>query len=399
MCNRIQPYEWGTRGEEAFIPRLLGIAPEGDSPYAELWMGTHPNAPSDVLVEGRPVPLSELIAQDPAQALGPRVAAAFAGTLPFLLKVLSAAQALSIQVHPNRRQAQALHARDPQHYVDANHKPEVAVALDSLTALVGFKSYEGIRRALEETPELAGFIGEGALAPATSGAEEQAAVRRLYQALIERSTGREAEMAEALERLTRRLQGRTAPRSEAEELFLALRRDYPGPDIGLFTLFLLNLVHLRAGQGVFIDAGVPHAYLRGNIVECMAASDNVVRAGLTPKFKDVQALGEILAYDLGTPPILEGDPGAAEVVYRTPAREFELARWQLDPGQGRQAATAGSLQILLVTEGQVRLRWAQGEEVCRQGRSLFVPAALGAYALRSEAPATVFCARVPVEGT
>ncbi len=134
MANKVQPYAWGGRGKDAFIPRLMGIEPLIGPASAELWMGVHPKAPSDVVMAGGSlVSLDQLIARHPVEILGQEVCDRFSGTLPFLFKVLSAAQPLSIQVHPNAEQAQTLHAQRPEHYPDATHKPEIAIARDPLT--------------------------------------------------------------------------------------------------------------------------------------------------------------------------------------------------------------------------------------------------------------------------
>lgn len=401
LHNRIQPYEWGSRGPGAYIPRLLGSEPEPGRPYAELWIGAHPSAPSQVELGGALMPLPDLIAAAPEAILGPEVVARFGPSLPFLLKVLSAARPLSIQVHPNREQAERLHARDPQHYPDPNHKPEVAIALDGLSALAGFKPFTGILAALEEVPELAALAGHELCRRLRAGRDaappaQQALVRDLCGALLEAAAGDAAALGAALARLEQRLQQAGRSLSQHEALFLDLRREHPGPDVGLLTLFLLNLVHLRAGQALYIGAGVPHAYLRGNIVECMAASDNVVRAGLTPKFKDGAALAEVLACELGPACLLEGTEGAGEVVYPTPAAEFQVTRWQLEAGAGRTEAAQGKVQALLVTEGEVRLAWAAtGAMALRQGQAVLIPACLREYGLTAVRPAQVFRATVP----
>lgn len=401
LHNRIQPYEWGGRGPGAFIPRLLGIEPEPGRPYAELWIGAHPSAPSQVELGGRLVPLPDAIARQPDDILGPAVVARFGASLPFLLKVLSAARPLSIQVHPNGAQAECLHARDPEHYPDPNHKPEIAIALDGLSALAGLKPFAGIVEALERTPELAELAGPALARELVAGAgaspaEQQALVRRLFGALVACATAHEAALAAALERLEQRLRSQARPLASDEALFLDLRAEYPGPDIGLLAIFLLNQVHLQAGQGLYIAAGVPHAYLGGNIVECMAASDNVVRAGLTPKFKDAAALAEILTYELGPLPILAGAPGAREVAYPTPAAEFQVTRWELEGGDELAGATAGRLQVLLVTEGALRLAWPGGGRMAlRRGQAVLVPACLEEYSVAAASRAQVFRVTVP----
>ena len=407
MVNKIQPYAWGSRGKDAFIPRFLGIEVEADRPFAELWMGVHPNAPSDVILDGSPVSLRQLISRNPLEILGQEVFDKFSGTLPFLFKVLSAAQVLSIQVHPNKEQARSLHARDPEHYPDDNHKPEIAIALDSLTALVGFKRFSGVVQTLEEYPELAGFIGpdvhrELRSAQGLSYPEQRELVRLMYSTLVRRSISHGEELVESIAQLEKRLRETPDTLKEEERIFLDLRRTYTGADVGLFSIFLLNLVHLEQGQGMFIKAGIPHVYVRGNIVECMANSDNVVRAGLTPKFKDIETLVEILTYELGPVPVLEGRPDLDKVVYRTPATEFQVSRWKVEPGAGIVEATGNRPRILLVTRGEILVSWesvpgSSGEtgQPFHRGQSILIPACLEEFQVTSMSPAELFTVQVP----
>jgi mannose-6-phosphate isomerase len=397
LVNKIQHYAWGTRGKDAFIPRFLGIEPDADQPYAELWMGTHPAAPSDVVVDGARAPLPRLVAEHPAEILGPRVSTEFNGKFPFLFKVLSAAEALSIQAHPDKAQAERLHARDPAHYPDGNHKPEIAIALDSLMALAGFKPFSEILQALEAHPELAGFVGQATVsrlrqAQQPTATQERDLVRTMYSVLMKRSLTRQEALADSINQLASRLHSKDAL-TEQEQIFLELVPKYPG-DVGLFSIFLLNLVHLERGQGVFIGAGIPHAYLKGNIVECMAASDNVVRAGLTPKYKDVETLVEILTYETGPVSILNEGADQTETIYHTPASEFQVARWQLKSGQGWREIDNDTPAILLITQGQVRLAWAAGEERFQRGQSILIPAFLKEWELTANKPAELFVADI-----
>jgi len=398
--NPIQHYAWGTRDGAAYIAHLLGLDPEPGLPYAELWMGAHPSAPSRVRVGAHTVSLARLIEECPTEVLGAEVSEAFHETLPFLFKVLSAAESLSIQAHPNAEQAIALHARDPEHYPDPNHKPELAIALSSLTALMGLRPYDRILAALTRYPELARFVGEETCArlwqnEAALPEVQRRLVRGLLAALVSGSVARAQALEAQLDALARRLQGTGGALEEEEALFLELRNKYAGADAGLFALFLLNLVHLQTGQGVYIGPGVPHAYLEGNIVECMANSDNVVRVGLTPKYRDAETLIAILDDRLGAVPILEAPVGMEEMIYRTPAREFQVSRWQLAPGKEKRAALRERPEILLVLEGEVRTGWAEGEDVFCQGESMLLPACLRGASVEAIKPATVFRAEVP----
>jgi mannose-6-phosphate isomerase len=139
---------------------------------------------------------------------------------------------------------------------------------------------------------------------------------------------------------------------------------------------------------------MPHAYVRGNIIECMANSDNVVRVGLTPKFKDAQALVDILADEPQPVAILDGSD-APEVVYRTPAHEFQVGRRRMRPGEERAEVSDGRIEILLITRGAVRLGWDGEEETFRQGESILIPAILDRFTVRAESAVELFKAEVP----
>ncbi len=405
MRNQIQHYAWGTRDAEAFIPRLLGQDPEPGLPYAELWLGTHPNAPSEVeLDDGVTARLDTWIASHPSPTLGIEVMRRF-GALPFLLKVLSAGEALSIQAHPSRTQAAALHAADPVHYPDDNHKPEVAIALDGLAALVGFKPFHELSATLQHYPEIATFIG-GPATELVAGSENPAPdvssrlTHALFAALIRRALEEPNALATTVDALAQRLSANVGGLTETELWFLELCQQYGNRDVGVFTLFLLNLVHLRPGEGIFTNAGVPHAYLRGNIVECMANSDNVVRVGLTPKYKDAETLLRIADTTPQQPQILEGDActlreGVTAATYRTPAPEFEVRRWRLAPGTEHILDKGSGPAILLVTAGAVELAWDGGHADYRQGDSAFLPACLAECTVHAKDDSELFLARVP----
>ena len=83
--------------------------------------------------------------------------------------------------------------------------------------------------------------------------------------------------------------------TDKEQLVLSLERQY-GDDIGVIAALFFNYVKLSPGEALYIGANEPHAYLSGECIECMATSDNVVRAGLTPKYRDVQTLCSMLTY-------------------------------------------------------------------------------------------------------
>ncbi len=158
-------------------------------------------------------------------------------------------------------------------------------------------------------------------------------------------------------------------------------------------------MELKPGEAIFIDAGVPHAYLKGNIIECMANSDNVVRAGLTPKFKDVMAMEEIIQPEPQPVPVFGASPEAEEILYRTPAKEFRVVRLNLNPGHRKKIKNSGSLTILLVVTGRLEVVWHSGagenKVFVARGESLLVPARLGEFSLSARDHCLVFGVSVP----
>ncbi|MBN1246200.1 MAG: mannose-6-phosphate isomerase, class I [Anaerolineae bacterium] len=408
MRNQIQTYAWGTRGADAFIPRLLGVEPQPDTPYAELWMGAHPKAPSTIeLPGGETMALDRWIAAHPVEALGRSVAESY-GALPFLFKVLSAGQALSIQAHPTRAQAVKLHREDPEHYPDDNHKPEIAIALDRLTALMGFKPYGAFVRTLGRYPELGGFVGprlaeRAARAQRASALIQAMMIREVFATLVQQATETPEVFGEAVEALAHRLKAGFEALDEAEALFLELRERYGSQDVGLFALLLLNIVHLSAGEGIYTAAGVPHAYLKGNIVECMANSDNVVRVGLTPKFRDAKTLLKIVDTTPRIPEIMNGNPrviggNALVATYSVPAPEFTVARWAIPAGSDVSAAKGEKPAVLLVTQGRADIVWDGGRESFDRGETAFLPACLTSYLVKAPVDAEVILAGVSDPG-
>ncbi|KAJ1563661.1 Mannose-6-phosphate isomerase, partial [Cladochytrium tenue] len=292
-------------------------------------MGTHVSGASELHGSssgGAQLLLSELLRGAPALAgaggggAGPVTsAAATAGELPFLFKVLSIRKALSIQAHPDKALAARLHAERPGVYKDGNHKPEMALALTPFEALIGFRPLREIHAHLTRFPELAAVVGSETtqkLADAAGSAGDntpagRAALQALFGALMGAD---EAAMRAQLATLVGRLRAQaSSPVGTLEELVVRLDSQFPA-DVGTFCALLLNYVKMEPGQAVFLAANEPHAYLSGDCVECMATSDNVVRSGLTPKYKDVATLVSMLTYRSGTASsqLLSGEPfGAA----------------------------------------------------------------------------------------
>ncbi|KAI3393700.1 hypothetical protein diail_3795 [Diaporthe ilicicola] len=333
----VNSYDWGKKGNDSSAAKFAAATPaadftiKDDQPYAELWMGTHPSNPSKDLRTGRT--LLDLV-EDNQALLSQTVTARYGNKLPFLFKILSIAKALSIQAHPNKKLAEQLHAKDPKNYPDDNHKPEMAIALTDFEGLCGFRPPAEIVHFLDTVKSLRDFVGaetaDAFIATIKSheddGSEDakrdnKAALQKLFGALMSRpqsalETATSALLDEATADPDKFAGGGAGPNSgkDLAELIERLHGQF-GADYGLFVQFLCNLVTMAPGEALFLRADDIHAYISGDIVECMAASDNVIRAGFTPKFKDVDTLVSILTYNYA--PIEEQKMTPKEYAYAT----------------------------------------------------------------------------------
>ncbi len=399
LFNKIQNYDWGTKNDSAFIPNFLGIEPIQDTPYAELWIGAHPKAPSEIEIDGVKIPLNKIIENHPMECLGDYVCRNFSSTFPFLLKVLSAGNALSIQTHPNKLQAGLLHTKDPKNYPDDNHKPEIAIAIDSLDAVAGFQPIQSIKKNLESLPELGELAGQELIDEIVKSNEPSTTenlIKKLYSVIMQRSDEKEL-LASCIIKIQKRLT-ESKSRSPEEEQFMEQYKLF-GADVGLLSFFFFNLIHLKPGEAIFTDAGIPHAYIKGNIIECMANSDNVIRAGLTNKFKDVETLLNIIRYDFSECPIINAEQKTDEVIYRTTAKEFEVCCFKKSRSIKKKFSSENRPSVYLIMDGALEVRWKTASSKQTQkfskGESFFLPAALEHYEISSENAAEFFAVRIP----
>jgi mannose-6-phosphate isomerase len=249
-------------------------------------------------------------------------------------------------------------------------------------------------------PELSEFIDTDICTAMSSAVnpgihKQHESVKLFFTALMQRSMTHSQALATAIDKLTLRLEATRANASETEKLFLNLRAKYGYHDVGLLCLFVLNLVHLNAGEAIFTEAGVPHAYLKGNIIECMANSDNVVRVGLTPKFKDAEALLDIMRFEPGPVKILRSTVPGRTVTYKTPASEFRMSKTEFPAGVLKHESTADRPQILLVTQGEIAIRYKDGMQTIGRGQSVLIPANLAEYSILAKQSAVIFKADIP----
>lgn len=345
LVNGTQGYDWGSPD---LIPRFLGAEPDG-TPVAEIWVGTHPLLPSGLADDERP--LHEV-----------------AGRLPFLLKVLAAGKPLSLQVHPDKGQAETGFAAeneagiplDAPHRVfrDDNHKPEMAYALTQFETLVGFRPTAEILRVLDHlrTPLAARLSRELHEDPGFPG------IVRLVERLL-----RDVPSAEEIEGVVVEARRNLAEGTDVKRAFatvVELAEHYPG-DVGVVVGLLLNRLTLQPGEAAFLDAGIIHAHLSGMCLEVMAESDNVLRAGLTSKHIDPAGLVSTLTTRFSRLARVTPEPVDHATVLLSPGSdEFALAVTQCSgaDGDGVEVPGAGE-RLLICTGGEVVLGNGHGQEL------------------------------------
>ncbi|KAG5527922.1 hypothetical protein RHGRI_028749 [Rhododendron griersonianum] len=404
----VQNYDWGRIGSLSRVARMFssnsGLQIDEADPYAEFWMGTHESGPSYVVEStntssnnngvsvvgsahgGSGVSLKSWIDENP-NVLGDEVVEKWGVTLPFLFKVLSVAKPLSIQAHPNKELAGILHKARPDVFKDGSHKPEMALALTEFEALCGFISLEEFKDVLQNVPEIAEVVGNDyanqVLDFSCQAGEEKlkAVLRSIFTRLMSASN---EVISKAISKLKSRLSMASLepwPLSsfirqltDKEQLVLQLEKQYPA-DVGVLAAFLFNYVKLNPGEALCIGANELHAYLRGECIECMATSDNIVRAGLTPKNRDVQILCSMLTYKQGFPKIVQGVPlNPYTKRYRPPFDEFEVDRCILPQGASTVFPAVPGPSVFVVTEGEGTIYAAPFEDVVVEGDVLFVSA-------------------------
>ena len=394
LKNPVQEYAWGSK---TFIPQLLGEPSPSDNPMAELWMGAHPKAPSQVLWNGEWISLPELIQKNPEDILGESLAEKFSNELPFLFKVLAAARPLSIQAHPNRDQADQGFDRENRlkiplnaphrNYKDKSHKPEILCALTDFWAFKGFRKIEEIIVLLDKirVPALKDELISLRKQPNSEG------LKKFYTALM---MSRERQRKIVNEAVT--YGKKFSNDDKVFEWMIRLNQEFPG-DIGVLSPILLNLVRLQPGEAIYVPAGELHGYLEGAAIELMANSDNVLRGGLTAKHVDVPELLKILRFSYkGVDILMPHEQETVESFYPPVSEEFVLS--MIAPRQGSffESSKKRSVEMMICIEGDARVTDLGSGEMLplTKGTTIIVPAAVERY--RIEGEAKIYKASVPL---
>ncbi|MEO7720540.1 MAG: mannose-6-phosphate isomerase, class I [Pseudolysinimonas sp.] len=351
ITNTPRDYAWGST---TAIPELLGTVPTG-RPQAELWLGTHPGSPARLVERGGT--LADVVH----------------GRLPFLLKVLAAASNLSLQAHPTTAQAEVGFAAEDaagipvdapeRNYRDPFHKPELIYALsDPFIALCGFRAVAATRAVLLPVS------GDPRIAPLLDRLIDDSSLRDVFEWLITRGPGVDELIVAVVEASAVEASAAEASRDPSWQTVRFLAERNPG-DAGVAISLLLNTVELTPGQALYLPAGNIHAYLSGVGIELMAASDNVLRGGLTSKHVDVSELLKVLDFGPSPVPYLEPErpqPGVA--VFRPPVPDFVLTAVTRDAASAPLTLPMTGAAIALCTSGEMMI----GDHELERGHALYV---------------------------
>ncbi len=389
LKNPVQKYAWGSHRA---IQDLMD-EPRTSEPWAELWMGAHAKAPSQVQVDGHYISLPALLEKFPEEMLGAGVCEKYNRGLPYLFKVLAAARPLSIQAHPDKARARAGFERETaagirvsapgRNYKDPNHKPECICALTRFSGLKGFRRNTEILALMEQ------FCPNGLLPQKKFLRQNN--LRDFFKSLMEMP---ETEKASAISAVCEnadknkkkdkdKTEDTAAPLNESrikdqiKQWIKKLAIAYPG-DIGVISPLFLNLFCLEPGEALFLPAGELHAYLEGLGLEVMANSDNVLRGGLTPKHVDVPELMQVLTFTASEVKVLRPEPvGPVSGRYPVPAEEFAFCVLHLTDSAPCRIPNGHSAEILLCTQGHARVSADASPDDgvhLKKGQSVLIPA-------------------------
>lgn len=360
-CNN---YPWGKQGKQSLAAQLCkktvkDFKLKDDEFYSEMWFGDYPDFPARVLKTGEL--LKDALDKNKETLLGNKVISQLDGQLPFLPKILSIAKALPLQIHPNKDLAAKLHAKDPDNFTDPNHKPEIAVALSKFEVFAGFKPLSEISP-LFQLPALRSFVP-----PNTTQWTDQT-LREVTRTLLKADDATVRRVSDSLLSTSKSDLGNAA---YILDLLPRLQKQYGAEDPGsLVALTCMNFMVLGPGDALYIPADGIHAYLSGDIVECMARSNNVLNSGFCPPAdrNNIDLFTDTLTFEAHSKGDMVLKSEKAErsktgktSVYRPPMSEFDMLRAELGAGEDDEIEAGDGPGVLIVTRGSGRME-ADGKE-------------------------------------
>jgi len=352
-CNN---YPWGKLGKQSLAAQLCAKTPgtgfelKDDTYYSEMWFGDYPDFPGRVLETGEL--LKDRIDRNKQILLGEKVIKNYDAQLPFLPKILSISKALPLQVHPNKDLSAKLHKEDPENFTDPNHKPEIAVALSEFEVFAGFKPLDQITP-LFKLPALKPFVPEN-----TSDWTDKV-LREVVRTILKAD---DSTIKSAQDELAK------TPKSDLPadagymlDLLPRLQEQYGDQDPGnLVALTTMNFMTFQAGDAIYIPADGIHAYLSGDIVECMARSNNVLNTGFCPRAErnSIDIFANTLTFkahsrdDVYLPAEKTNKSKTGKTkIYRPELSEFDMLKTDLAKGESDEISASDGPGTLIVTKG------------------------------------------------
>ncbi|KAF2741762.1 mannose-6-phosphate isomerase [Sporormia fimetaria CBS 119925] len=374
-CNE---YGWGKQGSKSLAAQLASKTPgtdfkiDEDKAYSEMWFGTYPVLPSYVLETGED--LQDVLDKHSKELIGDTVINKFNHTkLPYLPKVLSIAKALPLQLHPNKDLASKLHAKDPDNFTDPNHKPEIALALGPFEAFCGFKPLSSIHKLLQLEP-LQQFLPD-----AKSSSFSDKTLKEVVRNMLKASPDTIKSVNTALQNLPASSFGSD---TYIPKLIPRLAAQYDEGDNGtIVALITMNYLQLNAGDSIYIPADGIHAYLSGDIIECMARSDNVLNTGFCPRAdrNSIDMFCEVLTFQphdakecILPAKTFEKSKNGKTKVYAPPLSEFNMLATELKEGESEGLGRIEGPSVMVVTEGEGSLVVEGKEYKLSEGYVYFV---------------------------
>ncbi len=383
LKNPIQNYDWGSK---EFIPDLLGMPPS-DIPQAELWMGAHPKAPSQVKIDGRWISLLELCKTEGDFILKNTK------IFPFLMKVIAIERPLSIQAHPDKEYANKGFQKENglkipldspiRNYRDPNPKPEMLCALTDFTALKGFRAQKEILQLLDQIsiPSL------GKEMELLKSKEKN--MKRFFQGIMTKRLNPEIRKKTINDVISGIQKGNLS--GDISGIVMRLYRFFPD-DIGILSPFFLNIIGLKPHEAIYIAPGEPHAYLDGAGIELMTNSDNVLRGGLTSKHIDIEELIKILNFKPSkTKKLAPHKKTDNYIQYKAPGHSLSLLIITIENEKIIFNKENSGPQIIICTDGETEI----GTEThptaynLKRGNSVIIASKVSRYYLNGKA--VLFC--------
>ncbi|KAI9873631.1 MAG: hypothetical protein M1830_010770 [Pleopsidium flavum] len=378
-CNS---YPWGKKGKDSLAARYCAQTPgtdfkiDNDTDYSEMWMGTYPELPSYVLSSGEE--LQKVLNADKEKLIGKSVLSKFGTDLPFLPKILSIKKALPLQIHPDKQLAAQLHKKDPEKYTDDNHKPEIAVALSKFETFVGWKPLADIETLFTDVEPIKRFL------PEKQAKFNNETLKTVCHNILGASDEVIAETQQQLGSLPTQAFGK---QSYILDLLPRLQQQYSKQDPGnLIALLLMNFLVLSPGDAIFVPADGIHAYLSGDIVECMARSNNVINTGFCPRADrdSVELFTAALTFSphsgdeamLPSTSSKKGRHGRTKL-YAPPMSEFNMLVTQLDAGQQEVVDAVEGPSIMIVTSGSGSMKVDGKTHEVKEGYVFFIGQGVG----------------------